>query len=95
VAGLQTGAFSSPGAVAKLSLASAALVRAVPGIKNEFKFSYIFDQWNKMLHKSQPLSIPATRIFPSATPSVAFIAGDAPSEEAAHQETITQTTEPV
>jgi hypothetical protein len=48
-----------------------------------------------MLRKSEPLSILGDSDLSPATLSVALIAGDAPSEEAAHRETITQTTEPV
>ncbi len=70
------------------------LLRTVPGIKNEFKFSYTFDQWNKMLRKSEPLSSPDDSDLSPATPSSDSPAGDVPSEEAA-QEAITQTKEPV
>jgi len=59
------------------------LLRTVPGIKNEFKFSCSFDQWNKMLRKSEPLSGPDTSDLSPATPSIDSTADDAPSEEAA------------
>jgi len=70
------------------------LLRTVPGIKNEFKFSCSFDQWNKMLRKSEPLSNPEDSELSPATPSVDSTASNAPSEELA-QEAITQTKEPV
>ena len=46
-----------------------------------------------MLGKPEPLSIPGDSDLSPATPSVASIAGDAPSDEAAHREAITQTTD--
>jgi hypothetical protein len=82
------------------------LLRTVPGIKTEFKFSYSFDEWNRMLQKSGPLSSPDTSDLSPATPSVnsnaanlpiSINGGTAPSEVAPSRKTevITQTKEPV
>jgi hypothetical protein len=82
------------------------LLRTVPGIKTEFKFAYSFDEWNKMLQKSGPLSSPDASDISPATSSIdsnpantpiSINGGTAPSEAVPSRKTevITQTKEPV